>query len=68
MVIVAAGEARYPRRDLPQVTRFMYLVPLRFAPIVALCLNEMKGKISAVIKRHICGHVLLAAARLSVGP
>jgi len=30
MVIVTAGEARYPRRDLAPATRFMYLMPLFF--------------------------------------
>ena len=28
MVIVAAGEARRPRRDVAPATRFMYLMPL----------------------------------------
>ena len=28
IVIVAAGEARSPRKDLPQVIRFMYLAPI----------------------------------------
>jgi len=28
MVVVAAGEARFPRRDLAPATRFMYLMPL----------------------------------------
>src|SRR5271168_1159925 len=30
IAIVAAGEARYPRRDLPAVAQFMYLVPIGF--------------------------------------
>jgi len=28
IVIVAAGEAKSPRKDLPQVVRFMYLAPI----------------------------------------
>src|SRR2546430_17007175 len=30
IVIVTAGEAKFPRKDLPAVARFMYLVPLSF--------------------------------------
>ncbi|KAF4632562.1 hypothetical protein G7Y89_g5557 [Cudoniella acicularis] len=35
IVIVTTGEARHPRRDLPPVTRFMYLVPLTFYILVS---------------------------------
>ena len=28
IVIVAAGEAKWPRKDLPQAVRFMYLAPI----------------------------------------
>ena len=45
MVIVAAGEAKFPRRDLPPVTRFMYLAPIGFyilaAFLVGLNINFM---------------------------
>jgi amino acid transporter len=30
MIIVAAGESKYPRRDLAPATRFIYLMPLFF--------------------------------------
>ena len=30
IVIVTAGEAKTPRKDLPPATRFMYLVPIAF--------------------------------------
>ena len=30
IVIVTAGEAEFPRQDLPSVTRFMYLAPIGF--------------------------------------
>jgi amino acid transporter len=30
IVIVTAGEAKYPRKDLPPVARFMYLAPIGF--------------------------------------
>lgn len=30
MVIVTAGEARSPRRDLPTAARYMYLLPMAF--------------------------------------
>jgi amino acid transporter len=36
IVIVTAGEARYPRRDLPPVARFMYLAPISLYVITAL--------------------------------
>lgn len=45
IVIVTAGEAKNPRRDLPPVTRFMYLVPIGFyilaAFLVGLNINFM---------------------------
>src|SRR5689334_5410112 len=33
---VTAGEAKKPRRDLPPVTRFMYLAPLGFYFLVSI--------------------------------
>ena len=36
MVIVAAGEAKYPREDLARATRYMYLVPLFFYILLSL--------------------------------
>src|SRR5437762_646812 len=45
IVIVTAGEAKYPRKDLPAVSRFMYLAPLSFyvisAFLVGLRINFM---------------------------
>ncbi|KAI9776857.1 MAG: Cationic amino acid transporter 2 [Geoglossum umbratile] len=39
IVIVTAGEAKYPRRDLPPVARFMYLAPIGLYVITALFLG-----------------------------
>ncbi|KAG9230141.1 amino acid permease/ SLC12A domain-containing protein [Amylocarpus encephaloides] len=39
LVIVAAGEARYPRQDLPKVAQFMYLVPLGFYVLATILLG-----------------------------
>lgn len=35
IVLVCAGEARTPRKDLPPVARFMYLVPIGFYVIAS---------------------------------
>jgi yeast amino acid transporter len=36
IVIVTAGEAKHPRKDLPSVARFMYLVPIGFYVVASL--------------------------------
>lgn len=45
IVIVTAGEAKFPRRDLPAVAQFMYLAPISFyvisAFLVGLNINFM---------------------------
>lgn len=43
MVIVTAGEARSPRKDLPTAARYMYLLPITFYLVgiflVGLCID-----------------------------
>jgi amino acid transporter len=49
IVIVTASESKHPRRDLPPVARFMYLVPIGFyiiiSILVGLNINFMNGKL-----------------------
>lgn len=39
VVIVTAGEAESPRKDLPSVTRFMYLAPIGFYVLASFLLG-----------------------------
>ena len=45
MVLVTAGEAKSPRRDIPVAARYMYLLPVTFYLIaiilVGLCIDYM---------------------------
>lgn len=49
MVLVAAGEAESPRRDLPTAARYMYLLPVSFYLVaiflVGLCINYLDPRL-----------------------